>query len=350
MTTLREVDAATTATLQAKLADPTTSLPMKYRILFSLRNIAGKSAHEAMLLGMKVFHILNSGNSYSPLAITSNSITCMRQTTVYLNFYFLFDAGLKDDSALFRHEVAYCLGQRQDPAAIAILTQMLADSEEHPMVRHEAAEALGAIATEACLFPLRRHVDDPCLEVAQTCQLALQRIQYFQAMQSEAATGAETDRSDPSPYLSVDPTPPAPASTPTETLRKCLLDENARIFDRYRAMFALRNRGGSEAVDALSASFAASRSALLKHEVAYVLGQMQDGGAVRRLQEVIENCSENAMVRHEAAEALGSIAAPECIALLEKVWSQRIRHYRCLLEAYFCFSSLNCIGLGREIY
>lgn len=35
---------------------------------------------------------------------------------------------------------------------------------------------------------------------------------------------------------------------------------------RYRAMFALRNKGGPEAVDALAASFA-SNSALLKHEV-----------------------------------------------------------------------------------
>ncbi len=44
-------------------------------------------------------------------------------------------------------------------------------------------------------------------------------------------------------------------------------------------MFALRNRGGPDAVAALAASFAA-RSALLKHEVAYVLGQMQDAAAV----------------------------------------------------------------------
>lgn len=56
-------------------------------------------------------------------------------------------------------------------------------------------------------------------------------------------------------------------------------------------MFALRNKGGPEAVDALSASFAASASALLKHEVAYVLGQMQDAHAVD-------------MLRCEAARAL----------------------------------------------
>ena len=42
-------------------------------------------------------------------------------------------AGLKDSSALFRHEVAYCLGQRQDAAAIDTLRKVLADNQEHCM-------------------------------------------------------------------------------------------------------------------------------------------------------------------------------------------------------------------------
>ena len=47
-------------------------------------------------------------------------------------------------------------------------------------------------------------------------------------------------------------------------------------------MFALRNRGGTAAVQALTKAFA-SHSALLKHELAYVLGQMQDAKAVEAL-------------------------------------------------------------------
>ena len=42
-------------------------------------------------------------------------------------------AGLSDPSALFRHEVAYCLGQRQDPAAVTTLERILEDEAEHPM-------------------------------------------------------------------------------------------------------------------------------------------------------------------------------------------------------------------------
>lgn len=38
------------------------------------------------------------------------------------------------------------LGQLQDKAASAALSNILMDTNEHPMVRHEAAEALGSIA------------------------------------------------------------------------------------------------------------------------------------------------------------------------------------------------------------
>jgi deoxyhypusine monooxygenase len=196
------------------------------------------------------------------------------------------------------------------------------------MVRHEAGEALGAIGKESCLAPLRQHVDDQCLEVAQTCQLALQRIEFHlkeaekqqkntASFTSARETEVDRDTTGPSPYLSVDPTPPAPDSVPSTDLRCCLLNDDERIFDRYRALFALRNRGGTEEVQALSASFT-SNSALLKHEVAYVLGQIQDANTVSQLKIVLEDSQENPMVRHEAAEALGSIAAPECLDLLKK--------------------------------
>ena len=54
-------------------------------------------------------------------------------------------------------------------------------------------------------------------------------------------------------------------------------------------MFALRNKGGSDCVQALGDAFA-SKSALLKHEVAYVLGQMQDANAVNTLRYWSDTC------------------------------------------------------------
>jgi deoxyhypusine monooxygenase len=43
-------------------------------------------------------------------------------------------------------QVAYVLGQLQNKAASAALSNLISDANEHPMVRHEAAEALGSIA------------------------------------------------------------------------------------------------------------------------------------------------------------------------------------------------------------
>ena len=119
-----------------------------------------------------------------------------------------------------------------------------------------------------------------------------------------------------SPFDSVDPAPPSQVSEVSQ-LRTTLCDESAKMFERMRALFALRNIGGTHAVDALAAAFD-SKSALLKHEIAYVLGQMQNNHAVPTLIERLEDQSEDLMVRHEAAEALGAIGDRTAIETLSK--------------------------------
>ena len=89
------------------------------------------------------------------------------------------------------------------------------------------------------------------------------------------------------------------------------------MFQRMRALFALRNIGGKPAVDSLADAFGSS-SALLKHEIAYVLGQMQDDNAVPHLIERLEDLDEDVMVRHEAAEALGAIGNMVAMGTLER--------------------------------
>lgn len=119
-----------------------------------------------------------------------------------------------------------------------------------------------------------------------------------------------------SEFGSVDPAPPREGSG-VLALRKTLCDEDERMFQRMRSLFALRNIGGKESVEALAMAFDSS-SALLKHEIAYVLGQMQDDHAVPYLIERLEDKGEDLMVRHEAAEALGAIGNMVAMATLEK--------------------------------
>ena len=131
---------------------------------------------------------------------------------------------------------------------------------------------------------------------------------------------------DRNPYRSTDPAPPFLVGSVPEWERQ-LNDTSLSLFIRYRALFALRNRGGRDAVQALASGFKDS-SALLKHELAYVLGQMQDKSAVPALKEKLGDLSESAMVRHECAEALGSIASEECLQILQNFLSDNERVVR----------------------
>ena len=124
------------------------------------------------------------------------------------------------------------------------------------------------------------------------------------------------ERPEVSEFGSVDPAPASDGNI-VSNLRNTICDEDEKMFQRMRALFALRNIGGEESVDALAAAFG-SASALLKHEIAYVLGQMQDDHAVPHLIERLEDLDEAVMVRHEAAEALGAIGNRSAMTTLEK--------------------------------
>ena len=257
------------ATLRGELLDQTSTMPARFRALFSLRSAGGTHAVSALL------------------------------------------DGLEDPSALFRHEVAFALGQMQASAAAPALRRVLADASEHSMVRHEAAEALGAINDgPESLCALETASLDETQVVRETAQLALHRIRLKRdasaatavsasaasdthaalllgsakerlSAPSAAATPSSSVDDASSPYISVDPIPAAPATATVDTLAATLLDEGAEMHDRYAAMFALRNRNPARAAKELAAVLVASRSALLKHEACYVLGQLQDTDPVR---------------------------------------------------------------------
>lgn len=98
-------------------------------------------------------------------------------------------AGLQCSSALFRHEIAYVLGQMQHPAAVPALCAALQHSDESPMVRHEAAEALGSIGKEECLAVLQHYRADVEPVVKESCEVALDMLEYENSDQFQYADG-----------------------------------------------------------------------------------------------------------------------------------------------------------------
>ena len=185
------------------------------------------------------------------------------------------------------------------------------------MCRHEAAEALGALGDEGSLELLKDRRDDSTEKVVvrETCELAVDRIAWEHSMSRNQESLKESD------FTSIDPAPPLPHTATGDidisALENTLMDASLPLFQRYRAMFALRDLASppdlptaKPAVEALAEGFK-DNSALFRHEIAFVFGQLSHPASIPSLSRVLGDINEESMVRHEAAEALGSLGDEE---------------------------------------
>ncbi|KAK4204155.1 putative Deoxyhypusine hydroxylase [Triangularia verruculosa] len=268
------------ASLRTSLTAETTPLPVRFRALFSLKHLA-----------------VTAPANDSPEALAAIEAIA---------------AAFPSPSALLKHELAYCLGQTNNLAAVPYLTKVLEDLAEDPMCRHEAAEALGALGDSGSLAVLEKYRtrEGEDVSVKETCEIAIERIEWENSEERKKEKLRQSD------FASVDPAPPMPQGEQTQSvdeLRKTLMDTAKPLFLRYRAMFALRDLASPPdlptavpAVLALAEGFADS-SALFRHEIAFVFGQLSHPASIPALTAALSNTEEASMVRHEAAEALGSL-------------------------------------------
>lgn len=274
-----DVDTALLEQLRDILCNVSGDVPlaMRFRALFNLKNIGADSADGATV----------------------------EKAIDYIAACFA------DPLELLKHEVAYVLGQIGSRHASSYLLAVLKDPQQQVMVRHEAAEAIGAIGDTDCVALLQQYYEkDPSEEIRQTCELAIERIKWEQSQKA-------LELLQQSAFTSVDPAPPlADQGAKVEKLQAILNDQTVPLFERYRAMFRLRDMATDEACLAL-ASGLDDPLALFKHEIAYVFGQLCNPVTVPALIKVLKDEREAGMVRHEAAEALGSIATDECLPVLK---------------------------------
>ncbi|KID92134.1 deoxyhypusine hydroxylase [Metarhizium guizhouense ARSEF 977] len=269
----------TVQSLRESLCSEVTPLPVRFRALFSLKHVARTAEPAAAVAAIEAIA-----------------------------------AAFASPSALLKHELAYCLGQTANDAAIQPLRDVLSDLKEDPMCRHEAAEALGALGKPDNLELLKyfRDREGEDVVITETCEIAIDRIEWEN---SETRKQEKLRQSD---FASIDPAPPLPESEKNvEQLGKQLMDTTQPLFMRYRAMFALRDLASPPdcatavpAVLALAKGFADS-SALFRHEIAFVFGQLSHPASIPALTAALSNSEEASMVRHEAAEALGSLGEEE---------------------------------------
>lgn len=134
-----------TKSLRESLCSESTPLPVRFRALFSLKHLAKTSEGEDAIAAIDAIA-----------------------------------AGFASPSALLKHELAYCLGQTGNGAAVKPLRHVLSDLQEDPMCRHEAAEALGALgrADDLDLLKHFRDREGEDVVVKETCEIAIDRIQW----------------------------------------------------------------------------------------------------------------------------------------------------------------------------
>jgi deoxyhypusine monooxygenase len=135
----------TILSLRKSLCAETVPLPVRFRALFSLKHLATQSKDADALAAIDAIA-----------------------------------AGFVSSSALLKHELAYCLGQTANQAAVPHLRTVLEDLQEDPMCRHEAAEALGALGYAENLDVLRLYRDreGEIVAIKETCEIAIDRIEW----------------------------------------------------------------------------------------------------------------------------------------------------------------------------
>ncbi|KAH9385999.1 deoxyhypusine monooxygenase [Nematocida major] len=238
-------------------------------------------------------------NEEEPLKLRFRALFALRNICTEESVHGIANA-FSTSSVLLKHELAYVMGQMQNRAALPILQRVLEDGKEDEIVRHEAAEAIATFGDAQYESLLRKYSDiavSNSKAVSETCQIGAELI---------ANGGAKK-----SPYGSLDPAL-ASSNLSLEEMRGIYLDESRPLYERYTAMFGLRDTGTEEAVEILAEGFnAKDRSDLFEHEIAFVFGQMSHPASAKHLARVLFDESRHEMVRHECAEALGTIDTEE---------------------------------------
>lgn len=232
-------------------------------------------------------------------------------------------------SDLLKHEICYCLGQMNTSEAntekITEFFEKVITEDHSSIVIHEAVEGYANLDPKNIYNLLEKFKEYDDGLITETCDLAIELKKW-----NDETNHGETEKLDLKSlkHQTNDPAPPFNVELDenyksVEWLKNLLLDDTKPVFDRYRAMFTLREINTDEACEALCQSLTDENfkncSALLKHEVGFVLGQMGHNFkhvCIPYLEKVVADSNEAPVVRHECVIALGDIT--DKTAIMEK--------------------------------
>ncbi|MBI2786364.1 MAG: HEAT repeat domain-containing protein [Legionella longbeachae] len=211
---------------------------------------------------------------------------------------------LDDRSELLKHKAIFRLGQiaylrpetNVSTVAHETLCLTLGKMDEHLIVRHEAGEMLGGLGLRKSLPVLKKFLNDPIPEISETCELAIRQIEYIHTYMNGNTIIPHGDAA-----------PSYEEKKDIKTLEKIIFDCSENTWERFRAMFTLRNFDNDETNSILINALDSYDNPLLGHDIAFVLLNVPTKESIDVLYRKLSNDSNDCIVRHVCAEALGEM-------------------------------------------
>ncbi|CAD8127484.1 unnamed protein product [Paramecium sonneborni] len=234
------------------------------------------------------------------------AIQLLKQGFNYLN-------KVENKSCLLLHEIAYALGQADlslESQITQFLIDVIKDETQYDVVRHEAAEALANINQKEALEIFeqysKKNVNDNLNILQDTCIIGLEKAKTIQELGFLYGKMYLGTREPAAPFQELDRNPV-----------EYILDDNTTLFNKYRALYYLRNNANKyfDQIDQLLISN--KLGALFKHEICFVIGQV--GEAPKQIHEALINMikdeNQPAIARHEAIAAFQTVNSNKEITL-----------------------------------
>ena len=217
-------------------------------------------------------------------------------------------------SELLKHELMYILGQNRYPSSLDFLIKSMHDETEAPVVRHEAGEALSNFSDykDMILPELKKHLNSNVSVLKSTVEIAIRKMESFNpnANNYNQYVPGTSEPAEPfteeqlSAYLNE-------IGKTEKDILEVLVDSSIEEYKRYQILYSLRLKKDEKSAVILASllkeEYFDKVSELLRHEVAFVLGQLsQDANypeVKKLLGENIQNQKESPIVRHEAIMA-----------------------------------------------
>jgi deoxyhypusine monooxygenase len=233
------------------------------------------------------------------------------------------------DSDLLRHDVMYWMGQMRATNSVKFLLDRVHDENERSIVRHEAGEALSNLLDikEQVIPELEKHWNSEDSLLRSTVRVAVPKLKTINANSRYGKKYGGTmepaepfDATEVKQYLS-SKNIPEPASHAEllqrvhEELKKSY--EEVDEFTKYRLMYFLRDTNDLRSKEILSdmllAKNRAVTSPLLRHELCFIMGQINNNEKCihEALKEASLDENEHPVVRHEAILSFYDITKDE---------------------------------------